>query len=1150
MLEKIFENTKLINKINYNTTDKKSSIFLRGVSNNLKDIITLFVSKKEQRPIIYILRNDEVAKEEYSKLLDIFPKNAVLYYPATPVTHQFIDAHSLDLLNTRVNVIKNALLNKRQIIVTSINAICEREIFFDKKDVIVKKYSDILDIDDFIKLLIFYGYKRDYTVEGSATFCVKGGIIDVFIVGEDNPTRIEFFDDEIDSIRSFDKVTGKSIEKKNKFTLVPAKNNILSYEEINPLAKKARNSLEKLIYKCEDEDIVNNYKSLYEKLKDNTNDTTKYVYYEYENKIKSLLDLYKNPLIIFDDYSLIKKTYNKFYKDDKSELKDLYTHGKILKAQQNRLYSFDEIEDKFINTDSLVYYDLTASSNNLFCKEILDFKSSDNIKYTKNISYLMDNIISLEKEGYKIIVTYKNEREKNNLIELFNSYNINICENIQSGYVSLVKFNIRRGVNILSEKIFIISYEDILVKEDNKKRSRKTTKKKEEAFFSEISKGDYIVHETYGIGKYLGMVNMEAGGINNDYLEIEFAGDDKLYVAANKMNLVSKYIGTKDVAPKLNKLGSQVWEKTKAKTRKMVKELAKEYITLYAKRQEIRGYAFSPDTIWQQEFEDNFGYELTKDQAKATKEVKEDMEKPYPMDRLVCGDVGFGKTEVAMRAVFKATMDSKQCAVLVPTTVLAMQHYNTFVERFKGFPVKIEMLSRFKSKKEQTDIISRLEDGDIDIIIGTHKILSNSIKFKDLGLLVVDEEQRFGVAHKDKLKLLKENVDTLTLSATPIPRTLNMSLIGVRDLSTIEEPPKQREETETYVIEYDDYIIKDAINRELSRDGQVFFVYNSVEHAEEMCLHLRKLIPNALIEFANGQMPEGQLEKTMLRFLNKEFNVLVCTSIVENGLNILNANTMIIKDGNNLGLSQLYQLRGRVGRGNKNGYAYITFEKDRALNENAVKRLKAINEFTKFGSGFQIAMRDLQIRGAGNILGANQSGHFSSVGYELYTKMLKEALAESRGESAKEEIITNINLKLDALIPKEYIMDEKQRILTYKEIASIQNEEDKEEIIENLIDIYGDMKKEVVNLIDISLLRVEASKKNIISISFNEQNKELYFDFDKEMEVDVDKINSLYEKFKIRLIKNQKFIRMCYPCDKRSIRSNLIKYTSKIIDNL
>ena len=774
----------------------------------------------------------------------------------------------------------------------------------------------------------------------------------------------------------------------------------------------------------------------------------------------------------------------------------------------------------------------------------MDIKSVNNISYTKNLNYLFERILSFQKDDYKVVVTYKDKSEKENLKRLFDNYKISYSEQIKKGQIAFIKINIISGFELLNQKMFVISYQDILNKFQSKKKN-KTSRKKEKAFFSEIEKGDYVVHESYGIGRYMGLVNMEAAGTYGDYLEIQYAGEDKLYVASNKMNLVQKYIGTKDAPPKLNKLNSKVWENTKNKTKKAIKELAREYITLYAKRESIPGFAFSKDTTWQEDFENQFEHELTLDQAKCIEEIKADMEKPHPMDRLLCGDVGFGKTEVALRCVFKACMDSKQCAILVPTTVLALQHYKVFLERFKNFPINIEMLSRFKSPKEEREIIKKINNGTCDIVIGTHKLLSDNVKFKNLGFLVIDEEQRFGVTHKEKLKLLKENVDTLTLSATPIPRTLNMSLIGVRDLSTIEQPPKERKEVETYVMEYDDLIIKDAIKKELQRGGQVFFVYNNVQNANKVCNQLEKLVPGARITYANGQMRENELEQAMIDFLDKKYDILVCTSIIENGLNILNANTMIIKEGNNLGLSQLYQLRGRVGRSDKSAYAYITYPKNRTLNENAMKRLKAINEFTRFGSGFQIAMRDLQIRGAGSILGANQHGHFANVGYEMYSKLLKEALEEEKGEVREEKEDTAISLKVDAFIPSTYIEDEKLRILTYKEIASIQSEEEKIEIIDNLIDIYGDIDTPLENLIEISLLKANATKRGILKIAQNDAQKAIYVDLDKEYDLSDKGIDKLYDEFRLKLIKNPNCIRIMFPMKNNT---DIVKYVKKIIE--
>lgn len=1139
------EEMSLLKQISFSNTDK-GCIYVKGVCSNLRDILALSVFDNKN-PVIYVLKDEMQAKSAFDRLSTL-NKN-VFFYPKEPLNYKFIENHSSEITSKRVKIITNAIKKKKQFIITSIDAICERRVFFNEDNIYTFKVGDIVEIEDLIKTLNFLGYEKESVVTGEGAYQIKGGIVDLFVMGSENPIRIEFFDDEIDSIRTFDVNTGKSIKQIKSFILNPAFSDILDFKTINKLNEIAKKSIEN--YKKEiiknnenNDELLDDLDNLGNKIVDNSNFTTNYIYSLNKNNLKSIMDIPKNPIIILEDLSYIKNTFEANEAEYFSDLMTYYKNGKILKNQMDNFFEFEEIENKLKTQNSMIFYDFSPRSTSLSVKKIVDIKSVNNISYTKNLNYLFERILSFKKDDYKIIVTYKDKKERENLERLFDNYKISYGEKTEKGQIAFVKMNIISGFEMLKQKLFVISYQDILNKFQSKKKT-KSSRKKEKAFFSEIEKGDYVVHESYGIGRYLGLVNMEAAGTYGDYLEIQYAGDDKLYVASNKMNLVQKYIGTKDAPPKLNKLNSKVWENTKNKTKKAIKELASEYITLYAKRESMPGFAFSKDTTWQEDFENQFEYELTADQAKCIEEIKIDMEKPHPMDRLLCGDVGFGKTEVALRCVFKACMDSKQCAVLVPTTVLALQHYKVFLERFKNFPINIEMLSRFKSPKEEREIINKINNGTCDIVIGTHKLLSDNVRFKNLGFLVIDEEQRFGVTHKEKLKLLKENVDTLTLSATPIPRTLNMSLIGVRDLSTIEQPPRERKEVETYVMEYDDLIIKDAIKKELQRGGQVFFVYNNVQNATKICRHLEELVPGARITYANGQMKENELEQTMIDFLDKKYDILVCTSIIENGLNILNANTMIIKEGNNLGLSQLYQLRGRVGRSDKNAYAYITYPKNKTLNENAMKRLKAINEFTRFGSGFQIAMRDLQIRGAGSILGANQHGHFANVGYEMYSKLLKEALEEEKGEKREEKEDTAISLKVDAFIPSTYIEDEKLRILTYKEIASIQNEEEKIEIIDNLIDIYGDIDTPLENLIEISHLKANATKKGILKIAQNNSQKAIYVDLDKEYDLSDKGIDKLYDEYRLKLIKNPNCIRIMFP-----IKNNIdiVKYVKKIIE--
>lgn len=650
---------------------------------------------------------------------------------------------------------------------------------------------------------------------------------------------------------------------------------------------------------------------------------------------------------------------------------------------------------------------------------------------------------------------------------------------ILSSMVVVTTGTLNEGFEIRENKTLVLNHGEIL----NQPQKKNIKKKKENTIvLKDLKIGDYVVHEIHGIGVYNGTKTMDIQGIRRDYLELSYQGDDRLFLPVENLDVIHKFVGNEGIKPKINKLSSKDWQKQKSKAKKAVEEMAKYLIDLYAKRANAKGFAFSEDTPWQGEFEDAFIYEETEGQLNAIKEIKEDMESPTPMDRLLCADVGYGKTEVAIRAAFKAVMDGKQVAVLVPTTILAQQHYNTFVERFKDFPVSISVFSRFRTKKEIDKDIDDLKKGFIDIAIGTHRLLSKDVKFKDLGLIIVDEEQRFGVRHKETLKLLKESVDSLTLTATPIPRTLQMSMIGIRDMSVIEEPPEERFPIQTYVTEENDMLIREAILKEIERGGQVYYVSNRVSNMEEILLKLKKLVPEATFGIANGQMSERVLEDTMLSFINQEIDVLICSTIIETGMDVPNANTMIVTESNRLGLSQLYQLRGRIGRSNRLAYVYFTYRKNTEISEIASKRLKSIKEFTEFGSGYKIAMRDLEIRGSGSILGEKQHGHIESIGYDLYIKYLKDAVKELKGEEVKEEVDTVVDLKVDSYIPKDYIEDEETVLEIYKKIATIETLDDYRDLVDELVDRFSDIPKNVINLIDISYMRQMAKKSNIVSI--------------------------------------------------------------------
>ena len=675
----------------------------------------------------------------------------------------------------------------------------------------------------------------------------------------------------------------------------------------------------------------------------------------------------------------------------------------------------------------------------------------------------------------------------------------------------ITKGSLNKGFIYEGIDLHIVADKDLFGKEKKKPKAKKKHKGTKINSFLDLVPGDYVVHENHGIGVFKGIEQIIIEGIARDNLKIEYANDSILYVNINQMDMVQKYVGAEGKAPKLSKLGTSDWKKAKAKVKGAVQDIAKDLIQLYSKRQNARGFMYEPDSIWQREFEEVFPYEETSDQITAIEDVKEDMESDKIMDRLICGDVGYGKTEVAIRAAFKAVQNNKQVAYLVPTTILAQQHFQRFEERMTNYPVTVGVLSRFRTPKQIKETLDGIRKGTVDIVIGTHRLLSKDVKFKDLGLLIIDEEQRFGVKHKEKLKEMRTEIDVLTLTATPIPRTLHMSLIGVRDMSVLEEAPLERRPVQTYVLEYSEDFIKDAIHRELARDGQVYFLHNQVRDIEEKALQIQKMVPEARVGFAHGQMSERELENIMLAFINKEINVLVCTTIVETGLDIANANTIIINNADHMGLSQLYQLRGRVGRSNKPSYAYLMYKKDKVLKEIAEKRLQAIKQFTQLGAGFKIAMRDLEIRGAGNLLGAQQHGHMEAIGYDLYCKMLQQAVALEQGEILKESFETTIEMKIDAYIPAEYISDEVQKLDIYKKIASIQGEKDYFDIQEEIEDRYGTLPLCVQNLIDIAKIKWEANQLEIVLVSESPQH--ILFKFKADADLNAEALPEIVKEY-------------------------------------
>lgn len=1033
------------------------------------------------KPMLYITNTEYEAKKVYdefsaynSSKVEVLSSDDILFYN--------LDARDRAVDARKLKTFFKMFKKEKMIVIASIDSLVRK--YVPKKvildSVFELKVGQTMDIEELSNKLVQLGYQRVSKVEGFGQFSVRGGLVDIFTLLYDYPIRLEFFDDEVDSIRQFDIYSQKSIDKIKKVVITPSRDFIYP-EDVSEGVEKIKSE----IGENTDLDILRNVEKI--ENKEYFDGLENYVEYLYGDKTESLIDyLPSDALIVIDDITRSRERYKNFL----SKFRDNYTlnleRGLALKSHGNLLFTLHDLYFRF--------KDRCAIFNTLLPKELKDsnivrkieFESREIQSYKGKLELFVEDIKRMRHLGYKIIIASSTSDRAKKVSNLLSENGIDCILStsrnmeIKSSQVVVLRSNISRGFFYPDTKLQVIT--DIEMVGSNKavaKKKKKKFKSSKIESFLDLKVGDYVVHENSGVGQYTGIEQIAVGGVKKDYLKLVYQGGDNLYVSIDQMDKVQKYIGGNIEKIKLNKLGGTEWIKAKRKVKKEIDDMTKELISLYAQRNTRKGYKFSKDTIWQREFEDNFPFQETDDQLSAIKDTKKDMESGKVMDRLVCGDVGYGKTEVAIRAVFKAVMDGMQVAVLVPTTILSQQHYNTFSERFDGYPIRVEVLSRFKTPSQQKKIISDAKKGLVDVIIGTHRIVSKDIDLPKLGLVVIDEEQRFGVRHKESLKKIKENVDVLTLSATPIPRTLHMSLSGIRDMSIIEEPPQERYPVKTYVIEAKDSIIQDEIYRELARGGQVFFVYNRVEGTEEIASRVKKLVPEARVGIAHGRMSSKELEDTILSFLSKEFDVLVCTTIIETGMDISNANTMIIYDADKMGLSQLYQLRGRVGRSTRQGYAYLMYERNKMLSEVAEKRLKAIKEFTEFGSGFKIAMRDLEIRGAGDVLGAQQHGHMAIIGYELYVKMLNDAISRIKGEEVIEDIDVEINLNVNAYIPSSYISDEMTKLEMYKKIATIDNKEDMYDIQEELEDRFSDIPKETQTLLNIAYIKSLCKRLNI-----------------------------------------------------------------------
>ena len=1047
---------------------------------------------------ICIITYNEIQAKNLLKNLNYFNKK-VVYFPKKEIVTYDYDVESKDLIYERMDALNKIYTNEAQIIVTTIEA-CMQEMIAKKdlfSNIISFEFDKNYNFEEIKQKLVNLGYERVDLIEGKGQFSIRGDILDIALT-ENKGVRIEFWGDEIDSIRYFNISSQRSIEEIRKINIYPAHEYVLN-NSIDEVCKKIEETKEDFPYL---EEAINND---IEQIKSGNyiSKIDKYIKCFY-NQRNTILDyLLKDTITFVDEIGKVKARVNNILLDNKSLITVLLEKKKFVPQIIENLKDFEHIDIDLKNRQ-IVYLenqDLPLNRPNSF-----SFTYKELNFYKANTEALIEKIETGLNDNKKIIVLAGNEESCNKLCNLLLEKNIpykfekKLENDISNKGVLVTTGILSSGFECFDTGLIVITGEELFYSEKKKrKKAVSAFKQGEKVVFADLKPGDYVVHKTHGIGQFIGVNTIKTLDITKDYIKIKYKGEDYLYVPTNDLDNIRKYIGGGEAEPRLNKLGSKEWEKTKAKVKNNLREVAQNLIELYAKRKKAKGFAFTKDTPWQTQFENDFPYTETDDQLRCISEVKKDMEKPLPMDRLLCGDVGYGKTEVAMRAAFKAVMDQKQVAYLVPTTVLANQQYEAFKERMQEFPIRIELLNRFRTLKEQKEVIRKLKLGEIDIVIGTHRILSKDIEFKDLGLLIIDEEHRFGVKDKEKIKELKETIDVLTMTATPIPRTLHMSIVGIRDMSVIYEPPQNRKPVQTYVLEYDKEVIREAITKELERDGQVFYLFNNVEGIIRKADEVQDLVPEAKVGFAHGKMTGKELEDIMQEFVDGKINVLVCTTILESGIDIPNANTIIVENADRLGLAQLYQIRGRVGRSNSQAYAYITYKKEKMLSEIADKRLKAIKEFTEFGSGFKIAMRDLEIRGAGSLLGEIQHGHMDQVGYDTYCKLLDEVVKDMQGVEYQEEKDVQIDLNVSSYIPDEYIENTAQKIEVYQNIALSKNEEDIQDVIDEITDRYGNIPKELENLLDIARIKNLCKEKNIIKITQKQNNIVFFFninDFD------------------------------------------------------
>lgn len=1088
-----------------NQVKPETKNLLTGLTGSTISLFALNVLKQTGKKLLIVENTNFHANKIYDDL-NLLDSDSVHIFPVEESISTELATSSPDELSQRLDSLSFLSNDQPGILITSVAGLeyqlSSQDLF--KAAQLKIKVNEEYDLENLNQEFVQMGYVKEKLVAKPGDFAIRGDIVDIYPLNVDNPVRIDFFGNQVEKIKFFDTETQRSMEELDDIDVLPANDRIITDEQVTSGLKKLQKSYQKQLTATDDKDTKDNLEISFgqtiEELSEgirpeNIGRIADYIF----EQSYSLLDYLKSDdLIIFNEYNRLVEQANDNEAENQSWLASQLEFGKALPEQKIRQDFMESIKDDEHGQIYLSAFQQGMGHIRLDQLQNVSVRSMQ--QFFSQMPLLKSEVERWQKQNYTVILTINNEKRinaiNNTLIDFGIKATLTTDDKVIDGQTQIMNASLSSGFEMPDEKMAIITEKELFNHQPKKRRHQTLANAERLKSYNELKPGDYVVHVNHGIGKFIGMQTMEVDGKHQDYITIEYRDDGRLFIPVTQLDMVQKYVSAEGKSPKINKLGGNEWQKTKRKVQSNIEDIADDLIDLYAKREAEKGFAFPKDDSMQNDFDNAFPYPETPDQLRSVDEIKRDMEKPHPMDRLLVGDVGFGKTEVALRAAFKAVEAGKQVVFLAPTTLLVQQHFETMKERFEGFPVNIGVLSRFQTRKQSKETIEKLEDGSLDIVVGTHRLLSKDVKFHDIGLLIIDEEQRFGVKHKEKIKELKANVDVLTLTATPIPRTLNMSMLGVRDLSLIETAPSNRYPVQTYVMEQNYEVIAGAIKREMARGGQVFYLHNRVEDMDQVAGQLQALVPDARIATAHGRMNETQMEGVIADYLAGEYDVLVTTTIIETGVDMPNTNTLIVENADRYGLSQLYQIRGRVGRSNRVAYAYLMYRPNKVLTEVGEQRLEAIKNFTELGSGFKIAMRDLSIRGAGNLLGKQQHGFIDSVGFDLYTQMLNDAVAKKRGHTKAEKTNSEVNLALEAYLPADYITDQRQKVELYKRIRQIDSLENYQEVRSELLDRFGKYPQEVSNLLDISLLKNSFDESLVKSVIM--RNSKIAIKFSKK----------------------------------------------------